>query len=160
MRISHSYFTACMIEMFQTRIIQLTKWNCIYLELGETVKSVSFQKQIMWIVGHSRCINHSIHRVYAVLGMLSVKIRVFCFQGERKLKDHQCSEWTNSELLPLVSEREESEVIANLKAHIAKLQQELKLKNEKLVVSWFTYKSGTAVLNNSQVITFKYFICC
>ena len=76
-----------------------------------------------------------ITHMYAVLGMLSVKMHVFCFQGEGKLKDHQCSEWANSELLPLVSEREESEVIANLKAHIAKLQQELKLKNEKLVVS-------------------------
>lgn len=97
--------------------------------------SLSFQKQIMLIVGHTRCINHTIHRMYAVLGMLSVNIHVSCFQGERKLKDHQCSEWTNSELLPLVSEREESEVIANLKAHIAKLEEELKLKNEKLVVS-------------------------
>jgi uncharacterized small protein (DUF1192 family) len=67
--------------------------------------------------------------------MLSVRIYVFCFQGEGKIQDHHCSEWANSELLPLVSEREESEVIANLKAHIEKLQQELKLKNEKLVVS-------------------------
>jgi hypothetical protein len=65
----------------------------------------------------------------------SLKLHVFCYQGEGKLKDHLCSEWASSELLPLVSEREESELIANLKAHIAKLQQELKLKNEKLVVS-------------------------
>lgn len=57
------------------------------------------------------------------------------FRGEGKLKDHHCSEWANSEVLPVVSEREESELVANLKAHIAKLQQELKLKNEKLVVS-------------------------
>jgi uncharacterized small protein (DUF1192 family) len=65
----------------------------------------------------------------------SVQIYVFYFQGEGKMKDHHCSEWANSELLPLVSEREESELIANLKAHIAKLQQELKAKNEKIVVS-------------------------
>ena len=67
--------------------------------------------------------------------MLAVQMYVFCFQGEGKLKDHHCSEWANSEVLPVVYEREESELVANLKAHIAKLQQELKLKNEKLVVS-------------------------
>lgn len=59
-------------------------------------------------------------------------------------------------MLPLVSERQESELIANLKAYIAKLEQELKLKSEKLVVSWFIYKSGTTVLH-ILVITFKYF---
>lgn len=57
------------------------------------------------------------------------------FGGEGKLKDHHCSEWANSEMLPLVSERQESELITNLKAYIAKLEQELKLKSEKLVVS-------------------------
>ncbi|XP_069682970.1 ninein homolog isoform X3 [Periplaneta americana] len=57
------------------------------------------------------------------------------FKGEEKLKNHHCSDWATNEMLPSLSQREEeSEVIANLKAHIAKLEQELKLKSEKLVV--------------------------
>jgi hypothetical protein len=59
-------------------------------------------------------------------------------------------------MLPLVSERHESELVANLKAYIAKLQEELRLKSEKLVVSWFIYQSGTAVLH-IPVVTVKYF---
>jgi hypothetical protein len=60
-------------------------------------------------------------------------------------------------MLPLVSERQESELVANLKAYIAKLEQELKLKSEKLVVSWFIYRSGTTVLH-ILVVTFKAFL--